>query len=389
MIAITGIGIVSAYGVGKDAFLSGAIKGTGIGLIEHFNTEPYSVRNGGCVKDFVPKLYIPPMKARRMSRFSQLALVSALEAWKDSSFKENYDTSEIGIIVGTGLGSVSSTDSFYVGLLKRGPQETNPMIFPETVQNIAAAHISIELGFGGPNTTFSEAAIAGENALFYACGLLKNDMARAVLVTGADELTEPLLGGMDALRVFSKSDKSRPFDIMRDGLLPGEGACTLMLERKEDAIKRDAHIYGEILSFGFSSEPVQRLNYSSSGAMADAIKSALINESPELIIASANSTKELDIREALAIRDTLGRNVPVTAITSLTGFFMSSGVMKAGAAMLFIEKGVIPPIWGLGKPEIDGLRYVLKTEGLKIRTALVNGFSHGGSNVCIFLRGIN
>jgi 3-oxoacyl-[acyl-carrier-protein] synthase II len=388
MIIVTGIGIVSPYGIGKDAFIEGAKKGTGIDLIKDFNTDSYPVKRGGAVKDFAPKKYIQPMKSRRMSRFSQLALISAIEAWNDSSMRGYYESSEIGVIVGTGLGSVSSTDSFYLGLLERGPQETNPMVFPETVQNIAAAHISMEFGLLGPNTTFSNAEIAGESALFYACELLGNNMANAVLVTGADELTKPLLEGMDALRILSKTGILRPFDIMRDGLLPGEGACTLVLERKDNAERRDAHIYGEIASFGFSSEPVERLYYSSTTSMVEAISKTIGHERPDLIFASANSTKELDYKEAIAIRETLGYAVPVTATTSMTGFFMSAGVMKVGAAMLFIERGFIPPIWGLERPEIE-LRYVLKPQEQKVRTILVNGFSHGGTNGCILVRGMN
>lgn len=377
MIAVTGIGMVSTYGVGKEAFLSGLREGKGIGNGNH----------NGTIKDFIPKKFISPMKARRMSRFSQLALISALEGWKDSSIQGHYDPMNIGVIVGTGLGSVSSTDSYYVGLLERGPEETNPMLFPETVQNIAAAHISIELGLGGPNTTFSEAAIAGESALFYACELLRNNMVQAVLVTGADELTEPLFAGMKSLRILSKTQKIRPFDLMRDGMVLGEGACTLMLEKTDDAMKRGRHIYGEIVSFGFSSEPSDRLHYSSSEAMVKAINQTIIGGKPEMVIASANSTVELDYKEAIALKATVGDNVPVTALTSVTGFFMSSGVMKVGAALLCMHEGIIPPICGLEKPEVEGLCYMFETKEMKVSSALVNDFSHGGSNACVLLRG--
>ncbi|MEW6068528.1 MAG: beta-ketoacyl synthase N-terminal-like domain-containing protein [Nitrospirota bacterium] len=386
MIVVTGIGIVSAYGIGKEAFFSGAIKSSGIAELEDIRQKNYGITRSGIIKDFTPKKIIPVMKARKMSRFSQIALISAIEAWKDASIEGCYDSSDIGVIIGTGLGSVSSTDSFYAGLLENGPEETNPILFPETVQNIASAHISIELGLHGPNTTFSEAGIAGESAIFYASELLKYGMTNSVLVTGADELTYPLFDGMKALRVFSKNNTSMPFDIRRDGLIPGEGACTLVLERISDATKRGAHIYGEIHSFGFSAEPVERLHYSSSMCMADAIKNALNNKKPDLIIASANSTKDLDYKEANAISKTIDGNVPVTTLTSMTGFFMSSGIMRVGAAMLFMEKGVVPPIWGLEDPEVKGLGYVLETKEMKIKNVLVNGFSHGGGNICIFVR---
>ena len=388
MIVVTGIGIVSAYGVGKDAFLQGVKKGAGIDVITHFDTDALTVNTGGAVKNFVPKQYIQPMKFRRMSRFSQLALVSAIEAWSDSSIQGCYKPSEIGIIVGTGLGSVYSSDSFYVGLLEKGPQETNPMIFPETVQNIAAAHISMEFGIVGPNATFGHAAIAGENALFYACELLENGTANALLVTGSDELTKPVLEGMNSLRILSRKGIMKPFDVERDGLVPGEGACTLILERKDDAQRRAARIYGEVVCFGFSSEPVERLNFSSTASMVEAMRKTVRDETPDIILASANSTKELDRKEAAAIREVFAREVPVTATSSMTGFFMSSGVMKAGAAMLFMSKEFLPPIWGLENPEIE-LQYVIEPQEQKINTVLVNAFSHGGTNACIVLRGMN
>jgi 3-oxoacyl-[acyl-carrier-protein] synthase II len=375
MIAVTGIGIISPYGVGKEKFLDGARMGSVL---------DGSMRSG-IVRDFIPKEHINPMKVRRMSRFSQLALVSALEAWKDASMQDSYNPDDIGVIVGTGLGSVSSTHDFYTSLLEKGPDEMNPMLFPETVQNIAAAHISIEFGIGGPNTTFSEAGVAGENALFYACSLL-NGGIKAVMVTGADELTKPVYDGMNKLKILSKRGAVCPFDRKRDGIILGEGACTLILERTSDALARKGRIYGEILSYGFSSEPVDRLRYASSQSMASAIKMANKGRTPHLVVASANSSVELDFREAKALSETIGPAVPVTALSPLAGYFLSSGVMKTGAAMLFLGEQFIPPIWGLEDPEVPGLNYVRALEKNEAFTALVNGFSHGGSNACIFLR---
>ncbi len=384
MIGITGIGIVSAYGTGKEAFMSGAFTGSGINEFQLGN----EIKKGGFVRDFSPKQFIQPMKLRKMSRYSQLALVSAIEAWKDSSIQGYYKTSDIGVIVATGLGSVSSTDLFYDGLLENGPDETNPILFPETVQNIASAHISIEFGLHGPSTTFSQAGASGENALFYAYELLNDGMADAVLVTGADELTEPLFEGMKALRILSKKSVLRPFDIKRDGIIPGEGACSLILERVPEASKRGARIYGFLETFGFSTEPVDRFHYTSAESMSVAMKEALNDNSPpDLIIASANSTLELDSKEALAIKETLGGSIPVISLCSMTGFIMSSGIMKIGAGLLFMQRGVIPPIWGLKEPEIDGPEYVFEPKKVKLSKILINSFSHGGSNVCVLLKG--
>jgi 3-oxoacyl-[acyl-carrier-protein] synthase II len=297
MIAVTGIGIVSPYGVGIDAFKEGSIMRQGLNTVEHFDLNKYGLNLAGCVPGINAKKYIPPMKARRMSRFSQMAAISSKEAWNMSGLKVSEENSDkFGVIVGTGLGSVESTDSFFEGLVKRGPLETNPILFPETVQNIAAAHISIELGINGPNTTFSQGDIAGESAIYYASGLLRKRIADAVLVCGADELTEPLMIGMSSMKLFSNTGTLAPFDRKRDGSVPGEGAASLVMERADDAKRRGADIIGHIKGFGFGSDSVERLSYAGAGSMANTIEETLGRSeiTPELISASANSSRGLD-----------------------------------------------------------------------------------------------
>lgn len=391
MIAVTGIGIVSPYGLGVEDFRNGSLKAQGLNPIEHFDAKKYGFENAGCIPGFQAKKYIPAMKARRMSRFSQIALIASREAWKMSGFESNeYDPERFGVIVGTGLGSIESTDVFYEGLVKRGPLETNPMLFPETVQNIAAAHISIELGISGPNTTFSQGDISGESAIFYAAGLIRKGVSDAILVCGADELTEPLVAGMKSLRVLSGSETLTPFDKKRNGIVLGEGAAAIVIERAENADKRGATVLGHIRGFGFGSDCTERLNYATSDSMARTIESALKESgiSPDFISASANSTKSLDRNEAIAIRAALGRSVSVCALKSQVGSFMSSGVMKLATSLISLADSVIPPVFGLETPEIQDLSYVCgKPLKKRITSCLINGFSHGGSNMCIVISG--
>ena len=162
---------------------------SGVSSTENYNLPKYGIAKLGKIKGFIPKQFIPAIKARRMSRFSQFAHASAVEAVKDSGININGSNFNIGIAVGTGLASTDSTDKFYEGLLREGAEGTNPMIFPETVQNIAASHISIHFSIRGPNITFSHSDISSELALFYGCELLKDKQADAVIVTGADELS--------------------------------------------------------------------------------------------------------------------------------------------------------------------------------------------------------
>jgi 3-oxoacyl-(acyl-carrier-protein) synthase len=391
MIAVTGMGVVSPFGVGLDEIRRGMYSGQVLHAEAPFDPARYGLKAVGSLKNFVPTKHIPAMKARRMSRLSQIGLISAQEAWNLAGVDASGDCARrCGVIVGTGLGSVSSTDSFFEGLVLRGPHETNPMIFPETVQNIAAAHISIELGLKGPNTTFSQGDVASEYAVHYSVGLLKAGLADAVLVCGVDELTEPLVAGLKALRLTSRSGRLAPFDRRRDGIVPAEGGAALVLERAEDAKKRNARIFGYIAGFGAGGDPVERFSYAGTGSMARTMDHA-VKESgimPDFISSSANSSVELDRNEASAIRSVFGSGVPVTSLKSRTGSFMASGIMRIAAALISIGNGMIPPVCGLVEPEIDGIDYVVGSpRPAKAKTCLVNGFSHGGANVCLVVTG--
>ncbi|MDP2156218.1 MAG: beta-ketoacyl synthase N-terminal-like domain-containing protein, partial [Nitrospirota bacterium] len=261
MIAITGIGVICPAGVGRDNLIRSFLDTrTGIAEATNFGLPHSGITTVGEVKDFVPKDHIPVMKARRMSRFSQFGLASAIEAMKDAGFGINDSNHyNVAIAVGTGLASTGSTDMFYEGLLREGPEGTNPILFPETVQNIAAAHISMHFGTRGQNITFSHADISSELALFYGCELLKDRLADMVIVSGADELSVTELAGYSGFNVLS--NHMMPFDRKRNGFVLGEGAATIILERKEDAERRDARIYCTISAAEITSYPTLITSY--------------------------------------------------------------------------------------------------------------------------------
>jgi len=387
LIAVTGIGVVSAYGMGLEDFGRGIYEGQGIHGEAPTDLARFGLRAAGFVPQFSTRRHIAAMRARRMSRFSQLAVVSSKDALEMSGLRlDERSRQRVGVVVGTGIGSVSSTDTFFEGLLRGGPQETNPMVFPETVQNIAAAHISIELGLKGPNTTISQGDCAGEYALYYACGLLRDGRADAVIVCGLDELTEPLLTGMKALGLLSRRGRLCPFDLSRDGMVPGEGAAAVVLERTDDARRRGGSISARIRGFGLISDSVDRFSYSRPEAMVAAMQHAVRAAGivPGFVCASANSTVELDRAEARALREFLSDGFPVTALKSQVGSFMASGVLKVAAAAVALRERAIPPIFGLERPEIEGVDYVIGTpRTCEAGSCLINGFSHGGANVSI------
>ncbi len=388
MIAITGIGIISPVGIGKTEVLKSlSLSVSGVSVSEISGLSGSGITRLGEVKDFFPKRYIPPIKARRMSRFSQFGLASAIEALTDSGLQLNEDNLFTGgIAVGTGLASTDSTDRFYEGLLREGPEGTNPMIFPETVQNIAASHISIHFGIRGPNITFSHSDISSELALFYGCELLRDRQVDFVIAAGADELSIASVIGYSSLGLLS--DNMMPFDMDRKGFVLAEGGAAIVLERSEDAIRRNANVYCKVAASAFSSFPTPTVQYDISRAsMRHSMKTALSNagiDHPDFISATANSTRDLDRLETEAIKDIFGSratSIPVSAIRSFYGFFPGDGMLRIAAAALCIKYGMIPVTLGLRSafPECD-LDYVLDgPREADINSVLINSFSSGGS----------
>ncbi len=392
MIAITGIGIISPAGIGREHLISsfletrtGNAESAGFGL-------PYAgITTVAEVKDFVAKDHIPVMKARRMSRFSQFGLASAIEAMKDAGFDINdSNRCQVAIAVGTGLASTESTDKFYEGLLREGPEGTNPILFPETVQNIAAAHISMHFGAQGQNITFSHADISSELALSYGCELLKDRLTDMVIVSGADELSMAELAGYSGFSMLSND--MMPFDKRRNGFVLGEGAATIILERREDADKRGARIYCSIPAVEITSYPTPIASYDRSReSMKRAMLSALSKaglETPGFISACANSTPDLDCLEAESIKELFGHSIPVTAFRSYNGYFPADGILRIASTALCLDKAIVPAIAGLNNP-MDGCGLDLVINNARevdADSALITSFSTGGAAASIVLK---
>lgn len=392
MIAITGIGVICPAGINSEN-LTRSFMDTKTGIAESTNFGlPYAgITTLGEVKNFAAKDHIPVMKARRMSRFSQFGLASAVEAIKDAGFRiSDSNRYQIAIAVGTGLASTGSTDSFYEGLLREGPEGTNPILFPETVQNIAAAHISMHFGTRGQNITFSHADISSELALFYACELLNDGQADMVIVSGADELSIVELAGYSGFNILS--NHMMPFDKKRTGFVLGEGAATIILERKEDADKRGAKICCTIAAAEITSCPTLIASYDKSReSMEKAMRAAVAKaglRAPGFISASANSTTDLDHLESESIREVFGHAIPVTAFRSYNGYFPADGILRIASTALCLSRGIVPVIAGLKEP-LDGCALDLvinNPRAVHADSALITSFSTGGTAASIVLK---
>jgi len=399
-IVITGMGIISACGVGREAFWQNCLRGqTGIAPISSFDTSAYSSHLGAEARDFNPKDFIPPLKYRRMSRVSRLAVAASIEALKDATLEVSPSSAPgLGVLIGTGYGSTSQTDDFFLGLLKEGPEGANPSLFPDTVPNAPASQISIYHGLRGPNTTFSHNEVSGEQAMAYAYRLLQEGRAEVLLAGSVDEFSAVLFHSYAVLQALSPKgayeEGMRPFDRRRNGRVLGEGAAILVLERKKWAQERGAKIYGSLVACAATGGPVG-INHYEAGAeqMARTIKTVLNKAgiSPgqvDYISAAANSTLELDRTEALAIQKvfTPADSIPVSSLGGHIGSFCGSGALRAAALLLSIKERKILPTFGLKDPEFDLDHVIGGPRPRLMQYALLHGFSFGGSNVCLLFK---
>ena len=399
-VVITGLGIVSSIGVGKEALWENCLKGnSGIGPIQGFDVSSYRSRLGGQLPEIDFKAIIKPGNLRRMDRIGKIVVSSVRLAIDDSTLNlKEEDSSRIGISIGTGLGSSDTVDQFFRSLLKEGPMGAAPLLFQTAVPNAITSHCAIEYGIRGVNITFSHKESSTEMAMTFAYHLLREGRADVLFAGGGDELSEPLYHVYSMLGALSPgkgkgSEGMRPFDQERNGIVLGEGSGILVLETLEHAKKRGAKIYAEMAGVGLSGGVDGILQYDLKGdsiakAMSLAAEEA---EAVDYISAAANSTSDLDRAEALAIKKVFGKRakeISVSSLKSMIGEFDGSGGIRACSLVLSICHGVIPPTIGTKHldPECD-LNVVLGgPQKREVRSAILNGCANGGSNISIWFK---
>jgi 3-oxoacyl-[acyl-carrier-protein] synthase II len=401
-VVVTGLGIVSPIGIGKERFLESLREGiSGIKEITRFDTAKYKSRLGGEITNFKPKDYINPAKIRRMDRDSQIAVAAASLALQDANLEITpANSSGCGVILGSGFTGLETTEAFHRGLVEHGPGGVNPMLFPNTVPNAPAGHISIEIGITGPNSTVTQKGATGEGAIGYAYNLLKRGRTKILLTGGVDELSWILFHAYSQLGILSPLENEKypegccPFDKKRNGMVLGEGGGILVLETLAHAQEREARIYGELVGYAMSSSNPGISDYDEdyrgmARTMKLALKDAKVTpEEISYISAAANSTPVLDRSETEAIKDVFGRRVPVSSLFSLTGYFNASGGLKAISACLAMENDFIPPTFNYKEQDpFCDLDYVPnQRREKKVGAVLINGFADGGSNTSLVFR---
>jgi 3-oxoacyl-[acyl-carrier-protein] synthase II len=379
---------MSSIGVGKRPFWEACIQGkSGIKPISGFDVSELNSKLGGQLPDIEFREYIKPANLRRMDRIGKMVVSAVRMALDDSGLDlEKEDPDRVGIMIGTGLGSSKSVDLYYRGLIEEGPTGATPLLFQTAVPNSICSHSSLEFGIRGVNTTFSHKEASVESAIIFAFHLLKKGDAQVIFVGGGDEISEPLYHVYSTLGSLSPQrspfpEGMRPFDAHRNGFVLGEGSGILVMEELEHARRRRARIYGEVLSHGLSGANFGVLNYDKGGDfLAKAMANASGGRRVDYICAAANSTRAVKAAFGEGARD-----ISISSVKSMIGEFDGSGGLRACTTLLAIYHGIIPPTinYSASDPDCDLDYTPNEAREKEINTALLNGFSNGGSNISI------
>ena len=399
-VVITGEGSISPLGHNSKSLWKSLLKGnSGIDYISGFNTKNFSVKIAGEVKDFQPINFFDAKEARKLDRFTMFSLIAASQALKSS--KNN--SSEAGVIVGTGVGGMHTLEEEHQKLLNKGQRGVSPFFVPKMIPNIAGGQIAIKHNLYGLNFSMSTACSSATDAIGMAYRLISNGHSKAILCGGAEGSITPLtLSGFANIKALSKNNEnpqgaSRPFDKDRDGFILSEGAGMLMLEDYVEAKKRDANIIGEIIGYGITNDAfhITQPDSESTGA-SNAINMALddagINASEVgYINAHGTSTYFNDMLETQAIKKVFGKdakNVSISSTKSMTGHLLgAAGAIEAIACINALNEGIIPPTINYSNPDPECDLDYTSNEAFKkdISFSMSNSFGFGGHNsVLIF-----
>ena len=405
-VVVTGMGAVTPLGQSVEEFWSGLVHGkSGIGPITLCDPSPFPCRIAGEVSDFDPGRYMDAREARRMARFSQMAVAAAALALEDACLDlSRQDDDRIGVVMGNGSGSLPTTEENARSLVDKGPMRMSPHFIPMILPNMAAANVSRLFGLKGYTSTIITACAAGTQAIGEAAEIVKRGAADVLLAGGCEAGISQLgLGGFSIIKALTRRNEepekaSRPFDAKRDGFVAGEGSAVLILESLEHAVGRGANILVEVVGQGVSSDAYHAVQPDEDGSGATrAMRWALADADIGLgevdyINAHGTSTPKNDLSETLAIKTLFGERaykVPISSTKSMIGHGLgAAGALEAVASIKTILEGEIHPTinYEYPDPECD-LDYVPnRSRRQAVDTVLSNSFGFGGQNACLVLR---
>ncbi|MFA5116731.1 MAG: beta-ketoacyl-ACP synthase II [Candidatus Omnitrophota bacterium] len=406
-IVITGLGIISPVGNDIPTFWKALKEGkSGVGKLNSFECSAYDSRIAGEVKGFDPAYYgLTSKDTRRMEKFVQFAVGSCTQALTDSGMDlEKEDRNRIGVLIGSGIGSLHIIEEQHKILLEKGPSRLTPFLIPMLIVNEASGHVAIIHGLKGPNSCVATACASGSHAIGDAARIIEHGDADVMVCGGTESAITPLgVGAFCALKALSTRNNdpqkaSRPFDQERDGFVMAEGCGVVVIETLEHAQKRNARIYAEITGYGASCDAYHITAPDPDGDGAARAMSAAFNDakiSPQeisYINAHGTSTKLNDKVETIAIKRALGsyaKKVMVSSTKSVTGHLLgAAGGLEFVACCLVIKDQIIPPTINLDHPDPEcDLDYVPNTaRAAKVDVCVSNSLGFGGHNATLVVR---
>jgi len=405
-VVITGMGAMTPLGETPEEYWKNLVAGTsGIGPMTLCDPEGYPCQISGEVSGFDPDTYIGNKEARRMARFTQLAVAAALQAVEAADYDISKDDPyRVGVLLGNGNGGFPTLEENCRILADRGGMRMSPFFFPMILPNMAAAAVSRYTGAHGYNSTATTACAASNQAMGEAVSVIRRGAAD-VMLAGGTEAGISLLGlsGFAVMRALStRNDEpqkaSRPFDAGRDGFIPSEGSVIMVLESLEHAIGRGANILAELAGFGSTSDAGHPVQPEESGVSAAAAMHMALNDAQvslnqvDYINAHGTSTPLNDALETVAIKRLFGdlaHKIPISSTKSMIGHSLgAAGSLDAAACVKTITEAAIHPTvnYDVPDPKCD-LDYVPnQSRAADVQVALSNAFGFGGQNACLVFR---
>ena len=402
---VTGQGVICPLGNDVEKFWERLIAGeSGIGPVTRFDTAAYDTRFAGEVRDFRPETFMDRKDVRRSDLFVQYAVAATAQAVKQAGISDQVvDPTRFGVIVGSGIGGISTFEDQHRILLEKGPNRVSPFFIPMMISDMASGQVSILFGAKGPNYCTVSACSSGAHAVGEAYRIIQNSEAEVMIAGGAEAPVTPVsFAGFCSMKAMSTRNDdptraSRPFDSQRDGFVMGEGAGILILEEREHARKRGATILAEIIGYGATGDAHHMTAPAPEGEGAARAMRAAINDSGlplsefGYVNAHGTSTPLNDKFETQAIKSVFGDHAPRVAVSStksMTGHLLgAAGGLETIICILALQRQVIPPTINYEHPDPDcDLDYVPNTaRTVEVRAALSNSLGFGGHNVTLAL----
>jgi len=393
-VVITGLGVVSSIGIGKELFWNNLIAGeSGISQITAFDTKDYPTKYGGQIHNFQPEDFIDRRKIKFLGRASQLSIAASKLALKDAGLDTKLEEN-LGVCVGTTMGEAQLVEEMDSIWLTRGVDSirfSSISLYPSSNLSMAVA---IEVKAKGPNYVMPTACAAGNYCIGYAFDIIRNGQCHFILAGGADAFSKVAYTGFNRLYAMAP-EKCQPFDKNRRGMMLGEGAGMLLVESLDSALERKAKIYAEILGYGLSCDAYHMTQPNEEGiakAMEKAMKESQIDiEDIDYINAHGTGTIQNDKAEVAAIKKVFGkryRKIPVSSIKSMLGHTMgAASAIEAISCCLALEDGVLPPTINYQTPDPDCDIDCIpnKSRRQKVSIVMNNSCAFGGNNACVIL----